>query len=66
MIRKRKPKQIDNTCHMWWVRFENGDAYFMPAHNLSALKQRIVKYCPSMYCIDDKPNFIHSDDWKGK
>ena len=66
MRSKRKIDQPKESYQSWWVRFENGDAYFMHGYDITSIKQRIVKYCPSMYCIDDKPNFIHSDDWRGK
>ena len=43
------------------VRMEDGNTYFIPAYTVNEAKARVVKYFPSQYCIDDKPNFVDLD-----
>lgn len=59
---KRKTKQVTNLPYKQFVvRMENGNTYFVPAYTVNEAKTRVVKYFPSQYCIDDKPNFVDLD-----
>lgn len=62
MIRKKKQKQVTDLLYKQFVvRMEDGNTYFVPAYTVNEAKGRVVKYFPSQYCIDDKPNFVDLD-----
>lgn len=59
---KKVQKFVDKPPYKQFiVRMKDGNTYFVPAYTVSEAKARVVKYFPSQYCIDDKPNFVDSD-----